>query len=621
MGTKTMPKASNYEKAYLQAGNPGTERALPETRKAGLAARRLPLLAAMTLATVFALHLPMAEAADGDLDPSFGIGGLITTDFLNSLDEAHAVAIQSDGRIVVAGTTSAVGDFDFALARYNPDGSLDSTFGVGGKAATDFANTDDIAFGVAIQNDGKIVVVGSSDTGPTFSDFALARYNADGSLDPSFGVGGKVLTDFENAYDTAFGVAIQSDGKIVVAGRAFTSATFGDFALVRYNLDGSLDSSFGLGGKVITDFADDYDQANAVTIQSDGKIVVAGFVFDGSSSSAPPRFGLARYDADGSLDVSFGSDGKVMTDFAREDSAALAVTLQHDGKIVAAGSAFNTNTFLDFALSRYNADGSLDASFGSGGRVTTDIADNYDEVNGVAIQSDGKIVVTGFAGPEFGLARYNVDGSLDVSFGAGGKVITDFEGNFDLGLGMALQADGNIVTVGRADLSGTGTDFGLARYQVTPTLPHTLRFYLHGNDTPGTASGFTMNQTPAPSQTLRLNLSSCPTWFSEPALTGTFQPGATFRLTMPRTLGLNVAMTFRLAVTNPDGSNGQLLGQTTQLLGLGLGARTINIPVTTPVTLNNRRLCLTMSSAANLYLNLQTGSSTFLELTTFTGTP
>jgi uncharacterized delta-60 repeat protein len=330
---------------------------------------------------------------------------------------------------------------------------------------------------------------------------------------------------------------------------------------------------------------------------------------------------LARYNTDGSLDVSFGSAGNVMTGFTNDDGAAWAVTLQPDGKIVAAGSAFGTNTFLDFALSRYHADGSLDASFGGDGKVTTDIAGNYDEVSAVAVQSDGKIVVAGFAGPEFGLARYDVDGALDVSFGTAGKVVTDFAGRFDLGLGMALQGDGKIVAVGRADTSGAGTDFGLARYQATPALPHKLRFYLHGNDTPRTAGGFTMNQTPAPSQTLTLNLSSSPTWFSEPPLTGALQPGATFELTMLRTLRLNGAMTFRLAVTSLDGGNEQLLGQVKRSLGPGLEARTINFTVNTPVTLTNRRLKLTLSSAANLRLDLETGSSTFLEMTTPRRTP
>ncbi len=247
----------------------------------------------------------------------------MTTDF-GGTDIANAVVLQSDGKIVAVGQDSS----DFALARYNADGSLDSSFGTGGKVTTDFGGSD-AALAAVLQPDGKIVAVGTS-----AADFALARYNTDGSLDTSFGTGGKVTTDFGGT-DQAWAAVLQPDGKIVAAGLASA-----DFALARYNTNGSLDTSFGTGGKVTTSF-EGSDQARAVVLQPDGKIVAVGW-------DNGVEFALARYNTDGLLDSSFGTGGKVTTDFGGSD-AALAAVLQSDGKIVAVGFANTT----DFALARY----------------------------------------------------------------------------------------------------------------------------------------------------------------------------------------------------------------------------------------------------------------------------
>jgi uncharacterized delta-60 repeat protein len=377
-----------------------------------------------------------AWAAAGDLDPTFGAGGKVTTDFGDQDDVAFGVAVKVDGAIVAAGRAFQGfhrSHYDFALAQYQPDGTLDPTFGSGGKVTTDFFGGDDWANAVAIQGDGKIVAAGLAGC-----DFALARYTPDGSLDPTFGTGGKVTTDF--GYCTqAYAVAIQSDGEIVAAGYAPTGTAI-DFALARYNPDGSLDSSFGTGGKVITEFGD-YAVAYAVAIQTDGHIVAAG----GNSSD----FTLARYNPDGSLDPAFGAGGKVTTDFGSYDQA-YGVAIQTDGRIVAAGS---TNVNADFALARYSPDGTLDSSFGTGGKVITDLGGDNDQANAVAILGDGKIVAAGF-----GLARYNPDGSLDPTFGTGGTVTTAI-GAFD----MAIQADGKIVTAGWV-ANGSNNDFAVARY-------------------------------------------------------------------------------------------------------------------------------------------------------------
>jgi uncharacterized delta-60 repeat protein len=416
--------------------------------------RRATLVCCCGLAA-FALA-GLAKAAPGDLDPSFGSAGKVTTDF-GVNDGAGDVGIQPDGKIVAVGSSSG----DFALARYSLDGSLDSSFGIDGKVTTDFGR-DDAASGIAIQGDGKVVVAGNTGLFGGEADFAVARYNPDGSPDPSFGVAGKVTTDFASGDDLAFDVALQADGKIVVAGRADHTTTR-DFALARYDPDGSLDASFGSGGKVTTDFTGGpgVDIALGVTIQGDGKIVAAGW------SGPPTNFALARYNPDGSLDPNFGGGGKLTTDFGSDDFAR-DVAIQSDGKIVAAGWSGQPE-FRDFALVRYNGDGSLDTGFDGDGTVRTDLFGGTDDLaHSVAIQANGKIVATGstqasFVAPVlggFGLARYTMEGSLDTSFGTGGRMTTDFGPGVDSASGVALQGDGKIVTAGSSSLR----DFAVARY-------------------------------------------------------------------------------------------------------------------------------------------------------------
>ncbi|MEQ4720651.1 hypothetical protein [Nonomuraea sp. B19D2] len=329
-------------------------------------------------------------------------------------------------------------------------GDLDPSFGSGGKVTTDFGGGDDVPTGMVVQPDGKIVVVGR-----TNSLFALARYNSDGSLDSGFGVGGKVTTDF-GGDDEANAVALQADGKIVVAG---DGGLTGDFALARYNTDGTLDPNFGSGGKVTTNFGASGDSALGVALQADGKIVAAG------ASGSDFVFSLARYHADGSLDTGFGSGGTVTTDLDGSSEHAREVAVQADGKIVAVGRSGGVG---GFAVVRYNADGSLDSGFGTLGVVTTDFGPFEDFAQGMALQADGKIVAVGYSGgdSDFTLVRYNSDGSLDSGFGADGKVTTDFgPGGEDGANAAVLQADGKIIAAGR----GFGT-FALARYNSDGSL-------------------------------------------------------------------------------------------------------------------------------------------------------
>jgi uncharacterized delta-60 repeat protein len=422
--------------------------------------------------------------SDGTLDATFGNGGKVTTDFEGWYDIAYSVAVQSDGKIVAAGIESVEGNWeDFALARYNSDGTLDASFGDRGMVTTRFGDKNDYAYSVAIQSDGKIVAAGYARVG-TDEDFALARYNDDGTLDASFGNGGQVMTGLGSSDDYAYAMALDGHGKIVAAGGASRGGNWEDFALTRYDDAGSLDTTFGNGGQVTTGFGNRSEQARAVAIQGDGKIVAAGY----QESRFGNTFALARYNSDGTLDASFGSGGQVTTNFGNEYDYAYAVAIQSDGKIVAAGYAFIWSDF-DFALARYNSDGSLDASFGSGGRVSTDFG-GWDYAYAVAIQSDGKIVVAGYApvggNNNFALARYNSDGSLDTSFGSGGMVTTDFGSENDRASAVAIQRDGKIVAAGFAMVGGY-PDFALARYNSDGTLD--ASFGNGGKVTTGFGSG------------------------------------------------------------------------------------------------------------------------------------
>jgi uncharacterized delta-60 repeat protein len=395
-------------------------------------------------------------ANPGDLDPSFGNGGVVTTT-IGSHTYGRAMALQSDGKIIMAGHTENSG---ITLARYNFTGSLDSTFGNSG-IVTASINSD--AQDAVIQSNGKIVVVGYN---------VLARYNSNGSLDSDFGGSGIITNNI-----AGMGIALQSDHKIVVAGYNQNV-----IALTRYHSNGSLDSDFGHSGVVTTSIGNGA-LSRAVVIQPDGKIVAAG------SSSGPGAFALARYTITGTLDSTFGNGGVVTTPFSGtvygED-----VVIQSDGKIIIIGYSPNSNNLLHFTLARYNITGIPDGAFGNSGVVTTPIGiSSYGEA--VVLRSDGKIIIGGasYNGIQntFALARYHPNGSLDSSFGSSGVVTTPI-GATGESLDMVIQPDRQIVVAGQSRHNGQ-TGFALARYYdegpapllipasggtITPTLGVTL---------------------------------------------------------------------------------------------------------------------------------------------------
>jgi uncharacterized delta-60 repeat protein len=353
---------------------------------------------------------------NGRLDDTFDGDGRVTTDVTDGADWANAIVLQEDGMIVAAGTA---GFRRFALVRYGTGGALDPTFGDGGVVVTNVVPGDDdeVIEDVAVQLDGKIVVAGFVIRRGGFR-FTVARYEADGDLDPSFSDDGKVITRFTEGWDEAQAVALQEDGKIVAAGTANQHR----FAVARYETDGTLDTTFGGDGMTTANLVpgQGFEVANDVAIQADGKIVAAGEagamsreISSRSRRTAEPgSFAVVRFHDDGSLDTGFGGDGSVQTSFSRRIDRARGVAIQTDGKILAIGSA-GEKAFGDsdvrFALARYEPDGSLDDTFGGDGRILTNVTEKRDIAHAVALD-DGRFVVAGRAGgfnSTFAVLRYS----------------------------------------------------------------------------------------------------------------------------------------------------------------------------------------------------------------------
>lgn len=383
-----------------------------------------------------------------DPDRSFGRFGHLLTTISTEFDAAYAMAIQSDQKIVQVGTDG----LDFALVRYNPDGSLDTSFDGNGIQTASISDGQDIANDVAIQTDGKIVVTGEN----ADEVFSVARFRSvDGSLDTAFGTGGIVRTEIGSGYNTAYAIATDENQKILVAGSAVMNYEYLlDFTLARYNIDGSLDNSFSDDGIVTTPIAlDDHsDEAYAILIQSDEKIVLGGYTF--GAGSQDDSFALARYNPDGSLDAGFNTTGILKIALTNKDDHVYTLAQDSNGKIIAGGYANG-----GLGLVRLNTNGTLDTSFSDDGKM---IDPNNWSINtnlrGLDIQvlPDGKIMVVGSGiGPnksrDFMLARYNSDGSLDTTFADNGYKFVHVAGANDYGYAMAVAADDSIFMGGGTD--------------------------------------------------------------------------------------------------------------------------------------------------------------------------
>jgi len=422
--------------------------------------------------------LAVDDCADGSCVPACGSGGgardlgfgpdgtgIATVDFGPGDDSGWALARDRSGNLYAAGRTFAVDHSEFALARLTPDGALDTTFGDGGTATIHIDN--DFTYDVAVQPDGKIILGGDTWNGTARDDWAYVRLEADGSIDTSFGTDGVVLVDFGDTFDTGSAIGLADDGKIYLSGAASYDTVDADFGLVRLMPDGSFDSSFGTGGITRTDFGGGADGASnfsrGLIVFPDGSSLAAGGGFTGAGLT---DFGLVRLAPDGSLDPAFGTGGRVSTDFGGQDDEAASLSVDGDGRVVAAGYATISDQKV-LAIVRYLADGSLDPTFGNGGRVTTPVGTGEAIIHSLVTNPSGDILVVGAVGPidahDLMVARYCADGSVDTSFGDSGFVVDDLGEGDDIGRDFIVQPEG-IVVVGETVVDGQQR-FALARYR------------------------------------------------------------------------------------------------------------------------------------------------------------
>ncbi|NWF90888.1 MAG: T9SS type A sorting domain-containing protein [Ignavibacteriaceae bacterium] len=407
---------------------------------------------------------------EGVLDPIFGVNGIVNIGFgvFGSYDIGTCMDIQSDGKIVVAGYS----EDKIALARLNTDGTLDNTFGSGGKIITYVYSGGSIPADIQIQNDGKIIVVGYTYDNNGDSYFVVLRYNSDGTIDNTFSDDGKFIGDFGGSHNTAHSLAIQIDGKILVAGEASSTAIVStvQMAVLRLNTNGTLDNNFGTSGKVLINFSNSSSSISSIAIKTvnlfNQKIILAGNV---DPTSGSRDFALVQLTLSGTLDNSFGAGGIVTTAISSDHDAITGLKIQSDGKILVVGST----DFFKIALARYNEDGSLDNTFSGDGKVVTTLSENV-RISDVVIQSNNKIIVIGnyFIGyqSDILLVRYSSSGALDYSFGTNGYLTTSISDTTDDGVSAKFQSDGKLVVAGYSfDGFGYG-DFVVLRYIISSNL-------------------------------------------------------------------------------------------------------------------------------------------------------
>ncbi|MCI0602619.1 hypothetical protein L0156_06360 [bacterium] len=419
----------------------------------------------ITLYIIFFLVASITYAAPGDLDTTFGNAGIAiesTPDGSNM--GTYDGILQKDGSIVAVGSTYFVfNGYSIALVRFNKDGQLDTTFGTGGWTITNFGYYSTLAIAAATQTDVKIVVVGQLEENGK-SDMFVARFLADGAVDSSFGTEGLVIIDLIGTFEEAHDVAIQGDQKIVVVGPVYTHVGL-DFAIVRLNTDGTRDLNFGQNGFSITDFYGFSDDPSCVAIQPDRKIVVGGLVKLTSTNGA---FGGVRYRQDGSLDPLFGSGGKVETDFFARDDMATSIALQTDGKIVLSGFSQRftpSTTYGLFTFVRYNINGSVNIT-----KVESYGGSLWEGSNSVVIATNGRILSAGgaddpsFSDSSSALTCHTTTGALDNAFGNAGWVITATSPAQESISQLLLQPDGLLIAIG-SGIDGNGLNrVVVARY-------------------------------------------------------------------------------------------------------------------------------------------------------------
>ncbi|MFO1200867.1 MAG: tandem-95 repeat protein [Burkholderiaceae bacterium] len=404
--------------------------------------------------------------------PADGTGKVIVP-VGSSYDEAYGVVVQPDGKIVLAGYSSNGANLaDFSAIRLDADGALDPSFGVGGKVVVSVGSSNDYAQSVAVQPDGKLVLAGLSANEASGSDVSVIRLNANGALDLSFGVAGKVVMPVGSSIDYAYDVVVQPDGKIVLAGNSLNGANGYDFSVIRLAENGALDTNFGAGGKLLVQVGPYADEAQSVIVQPDGKLVLAGYSHTGTTWD----YSLIRVDPNGALDPSFDGDGKLVVPVGSSDDRASSVVVQPDGKIVLAGSSVNGGTW-EFSAVRLDTNGVLDASFDGDGKLVVPVGSG-DFAESVVVQPDGKLVLAGYSGNgansiDFSAIRLDANGVLDPSFGGDGKLIVPVGSSNDFAYDVVVQPDGKLVLAGFS-VNGSSFDFSAIRLNHDGSLDTTF---------------------------------------------------------------------------------------------------------------------------------------------------
>jgi uncharacterized delta-60 repeat protein len=424
--------------------------------------------AAFVLILIATLLVSTSALAEGGvLDPTFGTNGVVVTDLGSSSDTGINIALQPDGKIIMLGSAQLDSSDPYyrtpIILRYNPDGTLDNTFGTGGKLIISIDRFR--AVKVALQSNGKLVVGGSMSGG-----LALARYTSNGTLDATFGTNGVTIAgQTENGSRLLGDLVIQPDGKIVAAGTWETYGNHYPGVIARFNENGTLDESFGLK---IPEFPNGlHHYFRGVALQSDGKIIMSGSMLTEDEGDGTIALGRFTTGPDPWFDPTFGTNGTVVTPLDGFEHGQGALAIQTDGKIVIAGTLYDYSADTgDLVIARYNSNGTPDTTFAGSGIVLTDFGPD-DAGNDVEVQRDGKILVAGKTSSNFLLVRYNSDGSLDTTFGDAGKVINNFGSNSAAAMGIAIQPDGKILVGGTKD-----GDAILTRYGGTPPPATTTTF-------------------------------------------------------------------------------------------------------------------------------------------------
>jgi len=396
----------------------------------------------------------------GELDPSFGTNGKVTLNTSAGFDNGSKMFVLEDGKIIVTGTGTE-GVSKFLIARYLPDGILDTDFGTDGITLTQIGTGNTYGVSGLLQTDGKIVIAGSAEDGDN-SIFAIARFDSNGSLDESFADNGIFTTSLVDGQNTVTDIALQSDGKIVICGYTGTDLQE-DFALCRINSNGSIDQTFGDNGKLVFDISGGIDEAKAMDLTPDGKILVSGYSADEIRILVAT---LVQFNNDGTPDTDFGNNGVMIVTPGPLASDFFDLKHLDNGKILAVGNLDYDGQY-DFLATRFFADGSIDTEFADNGFFTKDFENTSNHASSLIVQPDEKIILVGYHGiwptSSFALLRLDENGERDNTFGDEGLTVTSFFGGYDYSVGSVLQSDGKLIACGTA---GQGSDYmlGMARY-------------------------------------------------------------------------------------------------------------------------------------------------------------